>query len=381
MNNYAPSEMITTFKPRIYPRARDKVNDVLSGTWVGMGPLVDEFESNLKAYLGADRVVTLSSCTAALEIALFLLNIGSNNGGSSTDEVITTPLTYVATNNSILRAGAVPVFADIENDTYNISPLSIKGKITSRTKAIMVVHLYGHPCDMDEINKLGYPVVEDCAHAFGAEYECRRIGSEDQNIHCFSFQALKNLTTVDGGAIQVPTEAMYTKAVRLRWFGINRDTPSRKTNGTYDLEWVGTSHNMSDLNAAIGLGQMEYFDHDMHRRGLMWDLYNNLLSNNKGITIPTTKDYAVHGMHAYTIRVNDPFFRAKLIEHLRDNDVQSMILYRPHYYYRRWYGGIEGWECSRTQEVYGRILTLPFHMWLTDDDIEYICRLINEFFR
>jgi dTDP-4-amino-4,6-dideoxygalactose transaminase len=368
--------MITTFSVKIYPEAREMAAEVLGTTWVGMGPKVKELENSIGGRLGLRYPVALSSCTASLEIALTLCRVGSNNGGSCYDEVITTPMSFLATNSSILRAGAKPVFVDV--DSYcNIDASLIEAAITEDTKAIMCVHMYGLPCDMTSINDIatrhGLYVIEDCAHAFDAEYRGRKIGSEDNNIHCYSFQSVKNLTTIEGGLISVPNRSMYEEVMRRRWYGIERDDPQRSFDGTYDLSFLGGKFNMVDVNAAIGLGQLIHMDEDNDRRRVMADLYSNNLSD-KVSRLCTEYGGRKHARHAYTVKFRTMGDRDSVIAKLKESEIQTMILYRPHSYYRQF----PRFNGTMTDKMYQTILTLPFHMNLTDEDILRTCSIVNE---
>lgn len=372
--------MITTFKPRIYDEALDEIRGAFESGWVGLGPRVKAFEDAISGRLGAAHVIATSSCTASLEMALALHKIGYNNGGCADDEVITTPLTFVATNTSIVRAGAVPVFADIESSgTLNIDSNEVKRLLTRRTKAIMVVHLYGHPVDLDAFTKFGIPVIEDAAHAFGATYNGTPVGSTG-NVCCFSFQCLKNLTCGGGGAIVVPSQDMYDTAMKLRWFGIDRDDPRRKVDGTYDLHFVGGKYNMNDINAAIGLGQLVHYDEDCLCREALVDAYMRHLEHNGHIILPVVEPYALHAWHTFTITVRSGKLRDALINYLRTLGVMTTILYRPSYYYDCLGTSKSLWKFSKCENAYRHILSLPLHMHMTLAEVQSISWAINKFF-
>jgi len=364
--------MITTFSPHIYSESIDGCASVLSTTSIGMRSITKNFEEAIRNKLGISYGCAVSSCTAAMEMSLNLLGVGSINGGNASDEVITSPFTFISTNLSILRAGARVVFADIDPYTFNISPSSIMSKISSNTRAVIVTHMYGHSCDMDSINSIGVPVIEDCAHAFGTMYKNRYIGSEDNNIHCYSFQATKNITTVDGGFIGLPDKDTNERALSIRSFGKGTSLED----GTYDMLYTGGKYSFSDVYAAIGMGQLLHYDDDYRRREVMWNIYNNELGHNYNIRVPMILDYCTkHSMHAYTILCSDRMYRNTVISRLKSNCIQGMILYKPHYYYSVLTD--DPLLYPVTEDVYSRCVTLPFHMNLTDDDIRLVCNTIN----
>ncbi|WHH58255.1 DegT/DnrJ/EryC1/StrS family aminotransferase [Petroclostridium sp. X23] len=212
---------IPVLKPSIGEEEINAVVEVMKSGWLGLGPKTEEFEKNFAQYIGADYAVALNSGTAALHLAVKVLGIGEG------DEVIVTPMTFVSTVHAIVYEGALPVFADIEKDTMNIDVDDIEKKITDKTKAIIVVHMAGHPCDMDRINELasryGLYVIEDAAHACGAKYKGKRIGNSS-NLTCFSFHAVKNLTCGEGGAITCNNEWYNRYFKEMRWVGISKDT-------------------------------------------------------------------------------------------------------------------------------------------------------------
>jgi perosamine synthetase len=232
---------------------------VLESGWIGEGPAVKEFELALAQRIAAPNATALNSCTSAIQLALRLAGVEPG------DEVITTAMTCAATNMPILLAGAMPVWADICPSTGNISPQSISEKITEKTRAIMVVHWGGYPCDMDSIAEIaarkGIPIIEDAAHALGSTYRDKNIGTHADYV-CFSFQAIKAITTGDGGALVCREPAALERARSLKWFGIDRD--KRVVNDYNIADWdilePGYKYQMNDIAATIGLSQLPYLD-------------------------------------------------------------------------------------------------------------------------
>jgi len=242
---------ISFFNTYIAPDAHIKINDVLSTTLLSEGKLVSKFELELASTLKIKNVVALNSGTSALHLALILAGVGEG------DEVILPAQTFIASGLAIRYVKGTPVFADIQYLTGNIDPNSIRKKITNKTKAIMVVHWAGYPCDMIEIreiaNEYGIPVIEDAAHALGASYKNTPIGAISE-ITCFSFQAIKHLTTGDGGGLAITDEKMMKVAKKLRWFGIDRASSPMDFLGEriYDADQIGFKYHMNDYAAALG---------------------------------------------------------------------------------------------------------------------------------
>jgi perosamine synthetase len=230
----------------------------LRSGFLSEGRQVKRFEEELARQLGLSRPVALNSGTTALHLALVLAGVKAG------DEVIIPPQTFIATGMAVLMQGAIPVFADIQRGSGNIDPQSIRQKITARTKAIIPVHWAGYPCDLDEINEIGrqntLAVIEDAAHALGAAHHGKRIGTISR-FTCFSFQAIKHLTTGDGGALCCLNAEAERRARIRRWFGIDRDhsAPSFLGERIYDADEVGYKYHLNDLAAAIGLGNLETF--------------------------------------------------------------------------------------------------------------------------
>lgn len=246
------------FHTYVSPSAHEAVSDVLNSTLLSEGKLVAKFESEIQISLGIKNLVALNSGTSALHLALVLAGIGEG------DEVILPAQTFIASGLAIKYVGATPVFADIQYQTGNIDPNSIREKITEKTKAIMVVHWAGYPCDMTEIGAIaaeyGIPVIEDAAHALGAVYKEVPVGAISE-LTCFSFQAIKHLTTGDGGGLAIANEAMESVAKKLRWFGIDRASSPMSELGEriYDADQVGFKYHMNDYAAALGLSNLTGF--------------------------------------------------------------------------------------------------------------------------
>jgi perosamine synthetase len=268
----------------IGPTAIERVTNVLASGWINEGPVVKEFERALGGTLGLSHPVALNSGTAALHLALVLAGIEPG------DEVILPAQTFVATGLVILMQRALPVFADIDPATGGLAPASVRDKITPRTKAILPVHWGGYPCDLDEIHEAAKPsgltVIEDAAHALGASYRGRPIGSISR-FTAFSFQAIKHLTTGDGGAICCLDAAEAASARKRRWFGMDRSGVHQSPIGAReaDIAEQGFKYHMNDIAAALGLANLEGFESRLLHRRVLAAHYRSGLSGVPGATL------------------------------------------------------------------------------------------------
>ena len=275
-------EQIPLFKVHMPREVLSALEETLFSGVVTEGPRAQLFEKAFQNYINNPNTALLNSCTSAITLALRLAGVENR------DEVITTPMTCLATNVPILTLGAIPVWADINPNTGNIDPSKIEALITSKTKAIICVHWAGMPSEVDKINfiakKHGIKVIEDAAQSLGAEYDNLKIGNHSDYV-CFSFQAIKHLTTVDGGAIACKTEEDYKRAILLRWFGLSRNF--KKTPVLWDAEVSepGFKMHMNDLNATIGLIQMKYVNEIVAKHVANAEFLRNELKGVKGIEL------------------------------------------------------------------------------------------------
>ncbi|MBU4377309.1 MAG: DegT/DnrJ/EryC1/StrS family aminotransferase, partial [Candidatus Omnitrophica bacterium] len=270
--------MITMFKPYVSEKVAPALTEILKTSWIGQGPHVDKVEEKFEKMFDTFGALTLNSCTSALHLALILSDLGEG------DEVITTPMTCSATNMPILYEKARPVFADIQKSSLNIDPKDIKKKLTSKTKAIMVVHWGGEPCDMDEILAIAkeakVPVIEDAAHALGAKYKAKYIGAVS-DFTCFSFQAIKQITTVDGGILTCKDDAHYKRGKLLRWYGIDRDFKG-DIYWKFKVEEAGFKYHMNDVTATMLSIQLDDLEKVNSRRREIVKRYREALKDVKG---------------------------------------------------------------------------------------------------
>jgi perosamine synthetase len=354
------------------------VGEVLRSGWIGLGPKTKEFEEKFAAYIGVNHAIGVNSATAALHLALKVMNV---DGG----EVITTPMTFVSTNHAILYNNAIPVFCDIEADTLNIDATKIEPLINEKTKAIIVVHYGGYAVDMDRVlniaKKYNLKVIEDAAHGCGGEYKNNKLGSIG-DIGCFSFHAVKNLATGDGGMITTDDPEIYGRLMKLRWLGISMDTWSREEKDTkqyswyYDVEELGYKYHMNDITAALGLVQLAKLDLTNQRRFEISQRYTESLSSLNYVDVPKIKDYmTLPACHNYVIKLDN---RDGLNDYLKQKGISSGVHYIPNNkydMYRKYRG-----ETTVSDETWKKILTLPLFPDLTNDQIEFIIKSVTEFF-
>jgi len=377
----------TTFLPFALPSIGneeiEEVIDTLKSGWITTGLKTKKFEDKFKAYIGCEHAIAVSSCTAALHLALVAAGIGQG------DEVITTPFTFAATGEVIIYVGATPVFVDIKKDTYNIDPDKIEDAITSKTKAIIPVHFAGQPCDMDKILKIAHDhnliVIEDAAHAFGAKYKEKLIGTIG-DITAFSFYATKNLTTAEGGMVTTNNPEYADKIRLLSLHGMSKDAWKRygaEGSWYYEIMYAGYKYNMTDLQASIGIHQLAKFDQFQKTRRAYAKQYTDELEGIRGITTPYIRSDIEHAWHLYTILI-DPdvmgFDRTQFIEALAHENIGASVHFIPlhlHPYYRNIYGYKRGYF-PNAEYIYDRILSLPLYPSMTPDDLNDVINAIKK---
>ncbi len=367
--------MIPVFKPSFGEEELEALKEPFQTGWIGLGPKTREFEERFAEYIGTKFAVALNSGTAALHLALKVLDVEGM-------EVITTPMTFVSTNHAILYNGGIPVFADIEPDTLNINPAEIGKNITPKTKAIVVVHYGGHACDMDPILELAKGrniyVVEDAAHGCGGEYKGQKLGSIG-DLACFSFHAVKNMSTGEGGMITTDDPELHGRLLKLRWMGISKDTWSReekdkKYSWYYNVEEVGFKYHMNDIPAAIGLVQLKKLDKMNRRRKEITEKYDRGLRGLRGLETPVVKPYASPSHHNYVIRVDR---RDQLNIYLQERGISTGVHYIPNNHYEM-YRGFRG-QTPVSDTVWEKVLTLPLFPDLKDAEVDLVVREIREF--
>jgi dTDP-4-amino-4,6-dideoxygalactose transaminase len=360
--------MIPIAKPIIGEDEISAVTAVLRSGVIAQGKKVEEFEGAFAEFIGTKYAVAVNSGTAALHIALLAHGIGKG------DEVITSPFTFIATANSILFTGAKPVFADIEEDSFNIAPDNIDEKITPRTKTIMPVHLYGQPCDMKRIIRIaqehGLIIIEDACQAHGAEYDGKKVGSFGTG--CFSFYPTKNMVTGEGGMITTNDKDIAEKARMIRSHGQRQ---------RYFHEILGYNYRMTDIAAAIGLCQLGKLEEFSSKRMENAKFLTKELSGIKGLIPPSIKSNTRHVFHQYTVRITQDFGipRDELRQKLMNKGVATEVYYPLPIHKQPLYRNL-GYNdhLPNSEQAAREVLSLPVHPSLTKEDLENIVRTIQD---
>lgn len=371
---------IQLFRHHVYPESIQNVTNVLQSGWTGLGPVTEQFEQEISKYLDAPYTIALNSGTGALLIAIACL--GAPKGSS----IITTPLTFISTNHCILHMGYRPIFADIEPETGNIDPESIERLLHLHTiKAIMVVHYGGMPVNMDAIyeisNRYQIPVIEDAAHAFGAEYQGAKIGSKHSSLCCFSLHSVKPLAIGDGGLLTTNDPIIDKFARQLRWCGIDKSTSNRTDQAgyrwDYNVTMAGFKSHMNDIQAAIGLGQLKHYEEDRKYRQILVDKYRELLNNVSGIELLKTFPDRVSANHLFVVKV-PTHKKSNIMDFLYNRNIQIGCHYRLSTDYEMYKKSETDSECKNAREFFERCISLPLHIDLTTEDITYIVDCIKE---
>lgn len=356
---------------------------VLRSGWLTMGEKTFLLEEKLAHYLKANYVVAVNACTSALHLSLLASGVGEG------DEVITSPNTFAATANVILFCRAKPVFVDIDSRTGNINADLIENAVTEKTKAIIPVHFAGHPCEMDKIERIArkykLSVIEDAAHALGAEFRGKKIGSLS-DFTCFSFYAAKNLTTIEGGAIALKNKKHLALLQKLRLHGLSRTAWSRyRARGVakYAVEVLGYKYNLNDVAAAIGLVQLRRYEKLQKKRARIAEYYLRKLQEVEEITLPYVAPHIKHSWHIFVIRCKRATLRDQLADDLKKKNIGTAFHFVPLHLqplYRRKIGTKHG-LCPEA-EAFGRsCLTIPLHPAMSLKDARRVVEAIKAFFQ
>jgi dTDP-4-amino-4,6-dideoxygalactose transaminase len=364
-----------------------EVVDSLRSGWIGTGPKVNSLERALEDYLGVEHVRCVSAGTAALMLGMNVLGVGPG------DEVMLPSMTFVACANAIEQMGATPVFVDSEPESGLIDLDAAEAAITTRTKAIMPVHLAGRPVDVERINelrdRLGLLVIEDAAHAIGAEWSGRKIGGHG-NLTAFSFYVTKNVTTIEGGAVATPDADVAQEIERLALHGLSLGAWARFADRGYrhyEVEKPGYKFNMTDVQASVGLHQLPRLDEWIDVRARLWDRYDRLLSDLPVTTPPPPTAPMRHARHLYSILV-DPdasIDRDQLMGFLHEQRIGAGVHYRAihlHPYYRRRYlrYGLDPDALGVATDISDRTLSLPLSPKVTESDQDDVVAALREAF-
>jgi dTDP-4-amino-4,6-dideoxygalactose transaminase len=368
--------------PQIGAEERDEVQACIDSSWLGTGPRVARLERDFREYAGAPAAVAVSSCTAALHLALLALRLEPGS------EIIMSPMTFCATGNAIIHAGCVPVFADCDRVTMNIDPAEVAKKITARTRAILIVHFAGRPCDMESLLELATAhslhVIEDCAHAIESTIDGRHCGTFG-DFGCFSFYITKNMTTVEGGMVVARSPEQAEEISVLALHGMSKDAWHRYSDEGfvhYDVVEPGFKYNLTDLAASFGIHQLARIEANWGRRRHLWEFYLRELADLPLVLPAPTPTNQRHALHLFICLVDDTrtaVTRDELLQALHELRIGSGVHYRAlhlHDYYRRTYGDQVG-SFPNAEYISARTLSLPLSPAVTDADAADVIRALR----
>ena len=367
------NEGTVLFHPYISKNSFKNVKKVLSGRWIGQGPLVDKFENKFKSIFGKkNHCLSTGSGTDALHLSYIL------SGLKKGDEVIAPLFTCTATNIPFLYMGVKIKFADIDPQTMNISVQSVKKLITKKTKAIVCMHYGGLPCDLDELqkisNKFKIPLIEDAAHALGATFKGRPIGSIS-DFTMFSFQAIKHITTADGGMLCIKNKKLINKAKRIRWFGIDREKKQKAT-WENDIYEVGYKYQMTDLGASVGLEGLNDFKKVLSHRKKIFNIYLDKLAKNKNIQCVHKDDgKRTHAAWLFTIISRE---KDLIQKKLREKRIETNQVHFRNDKYSIFKNFIKGKKYPNMDYAENKYLAIPVHHKVSIKKAKYIADLINK---
>jgi dTDP-4-amino-4,6-dideoxygalactose transaminase len=362
------------------------VLEVLQSGWLTSGPKVKEFEAHFARFIGATHAVAVNSCTAALHLALAVCGVQQG------DEVIVPTMTFAATGEVVQYFKAKPILVDCKKDSFHIDPQQIRQAMTSRTRAIVPVHYAGYPCDMDAILAIasahGIRVVEDAAHSFPASYKGRMIGAVG-DITCFSFYATKTMTTGEGGMITTENPKFAERMRQLSLHGISKDAWNRYTaegNWRYNIVEAGFKYNLSDLQAALGLAQLEKADLFRQRRSAIANLYSEGLASLNGFLSPPEPAEGSHAWHLYVVRVDPNYLRIgrdQVIEELKQRGIGTAVHFIPlhlHSLYQNSFGYRPG-QFPNAENHFSNAISLPLFPDMTRDEVDRVLKALREISR
>lgn len=359
---------IPVYQPSLEGKELEYVTDCIKSTWISSkGKYIGEFEKKFAQFIGVNHATTVSNGTVALHLALAALGIGPG------DEVIVPTLTYIASANAIVYTGATPIFVDSLPDTWQMDPEDVKRKITPHTVAIMAVHLYGHPCDMDALmniaNEHGLFLVEDCAEAFGTYYKGKHVGTFG-DVNTFSFFGNKTITTGEGGMVTTNNTALYNRLCHLKSQGV----------AEYRQYWhdeIAYNYRMTNICAAIGLAQLEQAEGFLHKKKKIADWYKEGL---KGLPVECHGEYGeiVHSYWMFSILVENGDLREKLRSYLAQSGIETRPLFYPIHTLPMYKKRFRYFPVA--ESIGSRGINLPSWPGLEKNQVDYICAKIREFF-
>ena len=374
---------IQVLKPKFHvDECLDAVRECLEKGWTGMGFKTVEFENDWKAYTGHKNAYFLNSNTVGLHLAMQILKM--ENGWQDGDEVITTPITFVSTNHSILYENLHATFADVD-EYLCLDPVDVEKKINDKTRAVIFVGYGGRVGQLDKIveicKKHNLKLILDAAHMSGTKVNGVCPGTwEGVDVAVYSYQAVKNLATGDSGMICFADEKLDKMARQIAWLGINKDTYARSNKGTYawkyDVDYVGYKYNGNAIMGAIAQVQLKYLDEENQRRRQIVERYNEAFKDNKNIQIVGAPHHDECSYHIYELIVPD---REALLNELASHDIYGGVHYRDNTEYSMYL--YANGTCPHAHKVSQHLITLPLHMWLTDEEVEQIISIVNNFLK
>ncbi len=371
--------MIPYGRQSIDDRDIDAVVSALKSDWLTTGPLVEEFENQLASVVGAPTV-SVTSGTSALHCAYAAIGIKTG------DEVITPPITFIATQATAALMGAKILFADVQSETANIDPKSVEAAITSKTKAIVAVDYAGHPADLDELRVIadrnGIFLIEDAAHSMGSTYKGRPVGSI-ADITTFSFFPTKNMTTSEGGAVSSPNPDLLEKARKFSRQGLERNPAKFKIQDQglwhQEVHHLGLNYRLPDVLCALGISQLARLPEFKERRREIFQRYTHELSELDWLKLPIERNYVESNWHLYPIRVN-PKMRKPLYNYLREHGIGAQVNYLPAYRHPAFdYLSIESAKFPASEDFYASELSLPMYSDLQDSQIAKVVETLLMF--
>lgn len=382
----ASSDYIPYNTPDIGQNEIDNITDTLRSGWLAKGPKTMAFEEAFRDYTGGRYAVALNSCTAALHLALLAAGIGPG------DEVITTPMTFVSSVNTIIQVGATPVFVDVDPDNGLIDPSMIEAAVTPRTKAVVPVHYAGYACDLDQIYDIAERhnlfVSEDAAHAIDTRWRGELIGAHSSGAVAYSFYATKNIATGEGGMLVTDDEALADSVRVYSSHGMSRNAWNRYHKGgswRYDVEVIGYKYNMFDLQAAMGLEQLKRLPEFQKRRFEIAERYKTELAGLPGLILPNPDpDDMTPSWHLFVVQIDEQeagFSRDAFIEQMNEKRIGTSVHFIPvpemSVYRSR---GFDISDYPVTMQFGSRIVSLPLYSKLDDEQVSYITQSIKEIF-
>ena len=371
---------IPFFLPKITKEDKNAVKEALNSSLLTDGPRLRQFESAFSKFTGAKYAIGVSNATSALHLSIKALGIGKG------DEVIVPDMTFVATANAVVHSGAIPVFADVEKDTMNISIDSIKKKINKKTKAIIPVHFAGKTCNIGLISKFARKnnliIIEDCAHAIGAQYGKKHVGNFG-STGCFSFYPTKNITTIEGGMVITNSKKIAEYVMSARNHGISKTLVQRYSDGKpwdYDMIESGFNYRLDEIRSSLGLSQLKRIKKINATRKKKFEYYNDNLKNVNGITTPQSSKNNDHAYHLYIMRVKNgnKISRDELFTQLLKHGIKTTVHYKPLHKFTAFKKFKNNNDMENSNDLYKEIISLPFYPDMPKKHQDFIIKSIKK---